>query len=97
MAQHYPEIIGIVLLLVFAATMFYQGTCILRNQRGYSLRDYMKQDSTNMRKRIEEQLSNLLEILEWLLVWLCSLFLFLQIHLVEVLFDDQQLLNSLKF
>ncbi len=42
MAQHYPEIIGIVLLLVFAATMFYQGTCIMRGQRGYSLRDYMK-------------------------------------------------------
>jgi hypothetical protein len=54
MAQHYPEIIGIVFLLVFAATMFYQGTCILRGHRGYSLRDYMKQDSQNMRKRIEE-------------------------------------------
>jgi hypothetical protein len=46
MAQHYPEIIGIVLLLVFAATMFYQGTCI------------MKQDSTTMRKRIEELLKD---------------------------------------
>ena len=34
MAQHYPEIIGIAFLLVFAATMFYQGTCILRGQRG---------------------------------------------------------------
>jgi len=56
--QHYPEIIGIVLLLVFAATMLYQGTCILRNQRGYSLRDYMKQDSTTMRKRIEELLKD---------------------------------------
>ena len=56
MAQHYPEIIGIALLLVFAATMFYQGTCILRGQRGYSLRDYMKQDSATMRKRIEELL-----------------------------------------
>jgi len=58
MAQHYPEIIGIVLLLVFAATMFYQGTCILRNQRGYSIRDYLKQDSTNMRKRIEDILKD---------------------------------------
>jgi len=56
MAQNYPELIGIFFLLVFAATMFYQGTCILRGQRGYSLRDYMKQDSTNMRKRIEELL-----------------------------------------
>ena len=58
MDQHYPEIIGIVLLLVFSATMFYQGTCILRGQRGYSLRDYMKQDSTTMRKRIEELLKD---------------------------------------
>lgn len=54
MVKHYPEIIGIVLLLVFAATMFYQGTCIARGQRGYSCRDYMKQDSTNMRRRMEE-------------------------------------------
>ena len=58
MAQHYPEIIGIVLLLVFAATMFYQGTCIMRGQRGYSLRDYLNQDRTNMRKRIEELLKD---------------------------------------
>jgi hypothetical protein len=58
MAQYYAEIIGIIFLLVFAITMFYQGTCIVRNQRGYSLRDYMKQDSTNMRKRIEELLKD---------------------------------------
>ena len=58
MVEYYTEIIGIVLLLVFAATMFYQGTCILRNQRGYSIRDYMKQDSTTMRKRIEELLKD---------------------------------------
>jgi len=58
MAKHYLEIIGIVLLLVFAATMFYQGTCIMRNKRGYSLRDYMKQDSENMRRRIEEILKD---------------------------------------
>jgi hypothetical protein len=58
MAQHYPEIIGIVFLLVFAATMFYQGTCILKGKRGYSLRDYMKQESTNMRHRIEELLKD---------------------------------------
>jgi hypothetical protein len=58
MAEHYPEIIGIVFLLVFASTMFYQGTCIMRGQRGYSLRDYLKQDSENMRKRIEELLKD---------------------------------------
>jgi hypothetical protein len=53
MAGHYIEILGIVLLLVFASTMFYQGTCILRGKHGYSLRNYMKQDSENMRKRLE--------------------------------------------
>jgi len=58
MAKHYPEIIGIVFLLVFAATMFYQGTCIIKGQRGYSLRDYMNQESVNMRKRIEELLKD---------------------------------------
>lgn len=58
MAQHYPEIIGISFLLVFAGTMFYQGTCIMRGQRGYSLRDYLNQDSANMRKRIEELLKD---------------------------------------
>jgi hypothetical protein len=58
MAQNHFELIGIVFLLVFSATMFYQGTCILRGQRGYSLRDYMKQDSNNMRKRIEELLKD---------------------------------------
>ena len=58
MAQNHVELIGIALLLVFAATMFYQGTCILRNQRGYSMRDYMNQDSTTMRKRIEELLKD---------------------------------------
>ena len=58
MAQHYPEIIGIVFLLVFASTMFYQGTCIMKGHRGYSLRDYLKQDSENMRKRIEELLKD---------------------------------------
>ncbi len=58
MAQYYAEIIGIVFLLVFAATMFYQGTCIIKGQRGYSLRDYMNQESTNMRKRIEELLKD---------------------------------------
>jgi hypothetical protein len=58
MAQNHFELIGIVFLLVFSATMFYQGTCILKGQRGYSLRDYMKQDSNDMRKRIEELLKD---------------------------------------
>jgi hypothetical protein len=58
MDQHYPELIGIIFLLVFAATMFYQGTCIMKCKRGYSLRDYLKQDSENMRKRIEELLKD---------------------------------------
>jgi hypothetical protein len=31
---------------------------LMRGHRGYSLRDYMKQDSTNMRKRIEEMLKD---------------------------------------
>jgi hypothetical protein len=58
MAQHYPEIVLIILLLVFAATMFYQGTCIIKGHRGYSLRDYLEQDSEIMRKRIEELLKD---------------------------------------
>ena len=58
MVEYYPEIIGIAFLLVFAGTMFYQGTCIMRGKRGYSLRDYLKQDSSNMRKRIEELLKD---------------------------------------
>jgi hypothetical protein len=58
MVKHYPEIIGIIFLLVFAGTMFYQGTCIMKGQRGYSLRDYMKQESSSMRKRLEELLKD---------------------------------------
>ena len=54
MAQHYPEIIGIVLLLVFAATMFYQGTCIIRGQRGYRHCERENKKMTDMRRRIEE-------------------------------------------
>jgi hypothetical protein len=58
MVRHYPEIIGIIFLLVFAGTMFYQGNCIMKGQRGYSLRDYMKQESSSMRKRLEELLKD---------------------------------------
>jgi hypothetical protein len=54
MAQHYPEIIGIVFLLIFAATMFYQGTMIFRGQRGYSHMEREKKKMSDMRRRIEE-------------------------------------------
>ena len=57
MAGHHAEVIGIVLLLVFAGTMFYQGTMILRQDRGYSQR-YIKRDMENMRRRVEELLKN---------------------------------------
>ena len=54
MASHYPEIIGIVLLLVFAATMFYQGTMIMRGQRGYRHCERESKQMSDMRRRIEE-------------------------------------------
>ena len=57
MVEHHLEIIGIVLLLVFAATMFYQGTMILHQHRGYSQR-YIKKDLARMRQRVEEVLKN---------------------------------------
>ena len=53
MAQHYPEIIGIVLLLIFAATMFYQGTMIMRGNRGYRHCEREKQKMVDVRKQIE--------------------------------------------
>jgi hypothetical protein len=52
MSQHYIEIIGIVFLLVFAVTMFYQGTMILFQQRGYSQKMYQR-DSDRMHLRME--------------------------------------------
>ena len=55
MAGHHAEVVGIVLLLVFAATMFYQGTMIMRQHHGYSQR-YIKRDMENMRRRVEELL-----------------------------------------
>ena len=55
MAEHHAEIIGIVLLLVFAATMFYQGTMIIFQQRGYS-QNYIKRDLERMRQRVENLL-----------------------------------------
>lgn len=57
MAQHHIEIIGIILLLVFAATMFYHGTMIMKQHNGYSQR-YIRRDLERMRTRIEEMLKN---------------------------------------
>ena len=54
MVRHYPEIIGIVLLLIFAATMFYQGTMIMRGKCGYIHMDHEKQKMLDTRKRVEE-------------------------------------------
>ena len=54
MAKHYPELIGIVLLLVFAATMFYQGTMIVRGQRGYRHCEREDKKMLDMRKRVED-------------------------------------------
>ena len=54
MVGHYPEIIGIVLLLIFAATMFYQGTMIMRGQRGYRHCEREDKKMLDMRKRIEK-------------------------------------------
>ena len=56
MAKHYPELIGIVLLLVFAATMFYQGTMIMRGKHGYIHMDHEKQKMADTRKRIEKMM-----------------------------------------
>jgi len=57
MATHHVELVGIVLLLVFAATMFYQGTMILHQHRGYSQR-YIQKDMENMRRRVEDIVKN---------------------------------------
>ena len=56
MVRHYPEIIGIVLLLLFAATMFYQGTMIMKGHRGYRHCEREEKESADMRRRIEELL-----------------------------------------
>jgi len=58
MAEHYPEIIGIVLLLVFAATMFYQGTMIMKGHRGYRHCERDQKKTEDMRRRVEELLKN---------------------------------------
>ena len=57
MATHHIEVIGIVLLLIFAATMFYQGTMIYHQRQGYSQK-YIKRDLERMRRRVEEVIKN---------------------------------------
>jgi len=58
MAEHYPELIGIALLLVFAATMFYQGTMIMKGHRGYRHCEREKQKMDNARKQVEDLFKN---------------------------------------
>jgi hypothetical protein len=57
MDQSDIELIGVILLLVFAATMFYHGTMILYQHRGYTQND-IKKESARMRRRIEELLND---------------------------------------
>ena len=58
MVKHYPEIIGIVLLLIFAATMFYQGTMIIKGHRGYRHCEREQKKTEEMRRRVEELLKD---------------------------------------
>jgi hypothetical protein len=44
--------------LVFAATMFYQGTMILRGQHGYRHCERETKKTEDMRRRIEELLKD---------------------------------------
>ena len=53
MDEYYIELIGIILLLIFAVTMFYQGTMIIQQSKGYSQK-YIKRDLERMRRRVEE-------------------------------------------
>lgn len=57
MDGHFVEVIGVALLLVFAGTMFYQGTLVLHEQRGYSQK-HTKRDMSRMRQRMEELLND---------------------------------------
>ena len=58
MVEHYPELIAIVLLLLFAFTMFYQGTMIMKGHRGYRHCERDKRESEDMRRRIENLLKD---------------------------------------
>lgn len=50
------EQIGVVLLLIFAAVMFYQGTMVLHNKHGY-----FQIDEGNRKKRMKNRLENLMK------------------------------------
>lgn len=52
------EILGLVLLVLFAATMFYQGTLILKGRRGYRHCERERYNTDAMRRRIEELLKD---------------------------------------
>jgi len=54
MAQHYPEIIGFSLLLIFLATMTYHGIMIHKGLRGYRHHAREEHESEQMRRRIED-------------------------------------------
>jgi len=54
MAQHYPEIIGVSLLLIFLATMTYHGIMIHKGLRGYRHHAREEHESEKMRRRIED-------------------------------------------
>lgn len=56
MNSHVLDITGILLALIFAATMFYHGHMIFHQKNGYSQKDE-KKDSARMRHRIEQMLS----------------------------------------
>lgn len=58
MAGHITEVVGIVFLLIFAATMFYHGTMILHGKGGYRNCHRDKRNSENMRRRIEALLKD---------------------------------------
>ena len=57
MTSHVLDVIGILLALVFAATMYYHGFyMILHQKNGYSQKDERK-DAARMRHRIEQLLN----------------------------------------
>ena len=53
MDEHYIELVGIILLLTFAFTMFYQGTMIIKGHRGYRHCEREKQKMDHARKQVE--------------------------------------------
>jgi len=55
MNSHVLDITGILLALIFAATMFYHGHMIFHQKNGYSQKDE-KKDSARMWHRIEQML-----------------------------------------